>query len=879
MSEKFRHLGLRRFSVAAVLLLAVVFVSRALPAESTASASTIITRLRQAPELLAEVKKSVADKASTQARQLDPTELTDESLFQLIREDARARAWAAQEITAYDSAQSAAPAPAGAGPSPAHQAAAPPPADQEQPRAVARPNPYPGLPSTQELYRQVPNPDGPLPRFGADIFLNGTGNLESLPMDLPVGPEYVLGPGDGLNINMWGSVSQRFTVVIDRRGSVALPESGGLVVAGHSLGDAQNMIQQALSFQFKDARIDVSLTRLRTVRIYVVGDVEHPGAYDVSSLSTPLNALYAAGGPTPRGSLRAVRHYRGQQLIREVDLYELILNGIRSDVERIEPGDTILVPPLGPQVSVLGMVRRPAVYELRSETALADVLELAGGVLVSAALRQISVERIEAHQRRMTLTVTVPDYAGGDREALRKALGGFTVSDGDRVVISEILPFSEQTVYLEGHVFRPGRYSYHPGMDLAEVIRSYRDLLPEPARHAEIVRLAPPDYRPVTMEIDLEQVLEREDPISLQPFDTIRIFGRYEIDPPKVSIYGEVLRPGEYPLSAGMTAAALVRMAGGFKRSAFTEAADLSTYVVQNGANVETVHHTVYIGKALAGDPSADSVLRPKDVLTIRQLAGWNDIAASVAINGEVQYPGTYGIQGGERLSALLKRAGGFRDAAHPEGAVLERVQVKEIAERGRKQLIERIEASGSTAKLSSTASAQEQVALSQAMTQQRAQALAALRSQPATGRLVIKISSDIAAWQNTPGDIELRAGDVLTIPKKPAFVLITGQVYNSAALTYTPGKNAAWYLHQAGGPTEMANKKDMYIIRANGSVVGRGSGSWWGGNVLSVTMRRGDTLVVPEKILGGSRLWKNLLDTAQLTSSMAIAARVATSF
>jgi protein involved in polysaccharide export with SLBB domain len=232
--------------------------------------------------------------------------------------------------------------------------------DQNRPATRPLPNPYPNLPSLQDLYRQIPSGGIALKRFGADIFRNGTGNFDKLPMDLPAGPDYVLGPGDGLNINMWGKLSQKITVIVDRGGRIVLPESGTVVVAGHSLSDAEQIVQKALSTQFKNVRIDVSLTRLRTVRVYVVGDVERPGAYDISSLSTPLNALYAAGGPSGRGSLRTLRHYRGKQLVREVDLYDLMLDGIRSDVERMEQGDTILVPPVGPQVTVAGMVRRPA---------------------------------------------------------------------------------------------------------------------------------------------------------------------------------------------------------------------------------------------------------------------------------------------------------------------------------------------------------------------------------------------------------------------------------------------------------------------------------------------------------------------------------------
>ena len=860
--------------------------SDALPADR------IIEILGQRPELLAKVKTAAAQRMQDEGRLAPDAELTDDALFMRIEQDTSLRVLLTRQLrekglltpSDLDSLASYKAEPPSASRARKKVPAQPaekepgPAGDQNQPQTAERPNPYPGLPALQDLYRQIPSQKGPLQRFGGDIFQTGTGNLESLPMDLPAGSDYILGPGDGLNITTWGSVSQRLTRTVDRQGKVSLPEAGDVVVAGLSVADAQRVVEKALHVQYRDINADLSLTRLRSIRVYVVGDVRRPGAYDISSLSTPLNALYAAGGPTPRGSLRTVRHYRGNRLVREVDLYELLLRGVRSDVARLEPGDTILVPPVGPQVTVAGMVRRPAVYEVKGPTELADVLELAGGVLVSASLRQINVERIEAHERRVTLSVQLP--ASSEKQAVERAVGSFPVQDGDRVTISPILPYSDETVYVEGHVFRPGKYPYHPGIQISELIRSYQDLLPEPADHAEIVRLVPPDHHPVVIEFKLSEVVSGDDPIDLQPFDTIRIFGRYEIDPPKVFIYGEVLRPGKYPLADKMTASDLVHLAGGFKRSAYTQTADIASYVVQHDERVLTRHKTVEIGKALAGDHDLDALLKPGDVLTIRQLSGWKDIGAAVSLSGEVLFPGTYGIEDGEKLSTLLRQAGGFRPEAYPEGAVLERAQVRELEEKSRRELMRRIEIEGGSTKVAASETGPERAALLQTMTEQKEHVLAALRTQPATGRLVIKISGDIERWQNTAADIELRAGDVLTIPKRPSFVLISGQVYSPSAITYTPGKNAGWYLQQAGGPTDLANRKDIYVIRANGGVVGQGSGSGlWKGNVLSAVMRPGDTLVVPEKIITGSSAWKNVLTTAQFVSSMAIAAAAVHSF
>jgi protein involved in polysaccharide export with SLBB domain len=605
-----------------------------------------------------------------------------------------------------------------------------------------------------------------------------------------------------------------------------------------------------------------------------VGDVQRPGAYDISSLSTLLNALYAAGGPTSRGSLRTLRQYRGNKLVREIDLYEFLLRGVRSDADRLLPGDTILVPTIGPQVTVAGMVRRPAIYELKGEQGLKDVLDLAGGVLVSATLRQITVERIEAHERRTMLSVQIPE--GGTEESAAKALAGFRMQDGDQVLVSPILPYNEKTVYLEGHLFRPGKYPYRDGMTVNDLLRSYQDVMPEPADHAEVIRLQPPDFRPITISFSLSEILSGDDPINLQPFDVIRVFSRYEIDPPKVSIYGEVLRPGEYAMASGMTVAGLVNMAGGFKRSAYRETADLSSYVVQDGTNVRTEQKLVEISKALEGDKSTDVTLKPGDVLSIRQLTGWNDIGSSVTVKGEIAHAGTYGIREGERLSSVLKRAGGFRETAYPAGAILERIEVQELGEKTRLELIRRIEST--TTDFKPSLNSQEQMTTFQAMQQQRQEILGSLKSHHASGRLVIKIGSDITKWENTSADVEMRAGDTLLIPKRPGFVLVSGQVFNSSAITYAPGHQAGWYLQQAGGPTQQANRKSIFIIRANGSVLG-GAQGLWKSDVLSTQLQPGDSIVVPEKIVGGSQFWKNLISVAQVASATAITAAVATGF
>ena len=735
------------------------------------------------------------------------------------------------------------------------------PLPDDKPQETQRSNPY-GLLSLQDLYKQIPSAGGSLRRFGSDAFLVGTGNANDSTMDLPTGPDYVLGAGDSLVVNMWGGHSERMSVTVDRQGQIALPEAGTITLNGLTIADAQTAIQKALSRQFQDEHVEISLGRLRSVRVYVVGDVQRPGAYDVSSLSTPLSVLYAAGGPTSRGSLRILLQYRGKELVRKIDLYDFLLHGVRSAVDRLLPGDTILVPPVGPQVTVEGTVHRPAIYELNGEKTLDQVLDLAGGVLATASLKQINVERVEAHERRTMISLQLADGAAG----VQKDLAAFQVQGGDDVVISQILPYNQQAVYLEGHIFRPGKYPFHEGMTLTDLVHSYQDVMPEPAAHAEIVRLQPPDFRPETISFDLPDVLLGNNPIRLQPFDLVRIYSRYEIDSPTVSIEGQVLRPGAYPLSAGMTVADLVRMAGDFNRSAYRDEAGLSSYVVENGQRVLINHSVIAVQKALDGDKSADVKLKPGDVVSIEQLAGWRDIGSSILISGEVEHPGSYGIEEGERLSSVLKRAGGFRATAYPPAAVYERVQVRELGERARQEMIRRIETAPIGTKQGAM-SAQANTELEQSLQQQRVQILTSLRNRPATGRLVVNLSMDVSKWENTPADLQLRAGDTLVIPKRPNFVTVTGQVYNPIAISYVPGKDYSWYLRAGGGVTEFGSKKNIYILRADGSVVPIKHG-WLTSNSTTVRMRPGDTVFVPEKIFGGSPIFQNILGVAQIITA-----------
>lgn len=835
------------------------------------------------------------------------------------------------------------------------------------PRILRQEVPYSGVPALRDLYSQV-QPSPRLVRFGADIFENGAGNVDDLPMDLPLDPDYVLGPGDGITIEVWGGISQRLQRVVDREGKVGLPEVGTVMVAGKSLGAVQTLLQSELRREFQDVRVDVSVARLRSIRVYVVGDVKAPGPYEISSISSPLNAIFMAGGPTERGSIRTIKHYRGKQLIQEVDSYDLILHGTTDQIKRLQAGDTVLVPPIGPEITIEGMVRRPAIYELKSEKNLEQALALAGGPMSSAFLGNIEIERLDPHRNRSMFSLAVPET--DDAEARANIFRAFQIKEGDKIRISAIPAYSERSIYLDGHVYRPGKYAFVEGMKVGDLLKRSGDMLPEPYfAYAEIVRAAPPVFRPQVLSFNLGEALagDTASNIELQPFDTVRIYGRFDfedapkvvvtgevrepgehrisgdmslrdavfaaggvtpnalladaqifrqsdgrtqilsvdlkralegdannniallprdrvlihknlarLDPPAVYIHGQVANPGKYPLGEQMTLTQLVRLAGGFKRGAYTEKADLSRSIKREGERIETERSEVNLAQAFS-DRSADRVLQDGDTISVRQITGFNDLGASIRVDGEVLHASTYGITEGERLSSILLRAGGFRPGAYPQGAVLERVQVREIEERMREDLVRRLEEEEQSLKVTPNLKPQEELSFRQAFFQQQSLILSKLKGTPPIGRVVVRLTGNIADWQNTASDIEVRAGDIITIPKRPNHVLVSGQVYNPTAVSYRPGKSARWYLAQAGGATDLGNRKNIFVIRADGSVVGSGGGvSWWAGDPLDKVLNPGDAIVVPEKILTGNSILKSLAETAQIVSAVAIAASVA---
>jgi protein involved in polysaccharide export with SLBB domain len=421
-----------------------------------------------------------------------------------------------------------------------------------------------------------------------------------------------------------------------------------------------------------------------------------------------------------------------------------------------------------------------------------------------------------------------------------------------------------------GDVRTPGTFRTAGQIHLSDAVHLAGGLSPDAqTQDAQVFRYLP-DGKVKIFSVNLSGALTGDptDNIALAPRDRVLVHRSPDAEQPAtVYVQGEVVKPGRYPLTTNMTVADLIRVGGGLKPSADTQAGDLTHFQWTSQAKLSGEHDPIEIAAALSGDPNANVALHNGDVVTIRQLPGWNDLGASISVKGEVKHPGTYGIRPGERLSSILERAGGFPSGAYPYAAVLQRVQVRELEQKQQNEMVLRLKASQRDLEALPEAEPKQKQAKEAALAQYQT-TLTELSASPPLGRVSIRISSNINHWKNTAADIEVRAGDTLVIPKRPEYVMVSGQVFNPTAVGYRPGKSAKWYLSQSGGPTTLANKKDIFVLRADGSVVGA-KRSMFGGESLNATLLPGDAVIVPEKAISGGPNWQNLFTSAQIASSV----------
>lgn len=730
-----------------------------------------------------------------------------------------------------------------------------------------------------------------LRQYGYNFFANGVTTdviSDELHENVPVDDNYVIGPGDQFSIYLWGKVEKTYPVKVFRDGNIMIPRLGSIQVSGLRYHELKQLLDQRFREYYPEFEMIITMDRLRSIHIYVVGEAKNPGSYTVSTLSTIISALNEAGGPTKNGSLRGIKVFRRGNTVKHFDLYTFFVQGKQIDNIRLMDGDTIFIPVIGPVVGVAGNARRPAIYELAAGETIGDVIDMAGGVLPTGHLQNVVVERIVAHQRRIIKSFNLSQI----HAALPNELS-MPLKDGDVIKVYPVHTQIRQVVYLEGHVKYPRAYELKNDMRLNNLIHSYDDLLPEPfLPRAEIIRLIPPDLHPEIIAFDLGAFLsgEKHQNLRLHDLDRIIIYAREDkTRKPVVTIHGLVNTPGTYPLLRGMTVRDVIFKAGNFKEGAYLENATLSRTLP-----TPTGTHTVKIdfspAKALMDGEEDNLELQSNDAIYIREIPQYSQaLERKVYLEGEFVFPGEYTFSEGERLYSVIERAGGMTAEAYPFGAVFQRESIKEIQRLRLEEYVSKVEEDILTlsAQSAETALSNEQAAIIQQTLTTKKQLLAKMKAAKPAGRMVI----DLVEVLHVPGsnnNFVLQPEDRLIVGKRPDYVNVIGEVYNPTALFALQGKPVGYYLNQVGGMMDSADKKQTYLVKANGVVISKsqegffgiamwdaGKQRWESGGFNSLDVNPGDTIIVPKKveIYPWLRVTK---DVTQILYQIAIAAGVA---
>ncbi len=707
-------------------------------------------------------------------------------------------------------------------------------------------------------------------QFGHDLFSVSPSRFT--PADkVPVGPEYVIGPGDEIRITVWGKVEGKWTVVVDRDGNIALPKVGILGVTGLTFKELKGLLYKEFSQYYASFDMNVSMGTLRTIKVYVVGNAKKPGAYTISSVSTLVNALFDVGGPSKTGGMRGIQVKRGGKTVVHFDLYDLLLRGDKTRDIRLMPEDVIFIPPIGPVAAIAGHVKRAAIYELAGETRIVDLVDMAGGVTAAGYLQRIQLERVYEHEVKIVVDKNLKELNGIENLVLK---------DGDMIKVFPISHTVVNAVTLEGNVVRPGRYQWVDGMKVSDIIKNTdKDLLVETYfDHALIERSMPPDYHREIISFNLGKVVFDKDTAEdklLQPRDILTVYSIWEfLEKPKVRIAGAANRPGEFELRRNMTVSDLVNLAGGVKRYAFLDEAELTRIHITNaGPKTENIRIKL---KAALSKEADDLPLLEDDYLFIRSVPEWQFYRA-VSIAGEVKFPGTYMIKSGERLSALITRAGGFTDKAYLKGAVFTRKNVQEQQQRTIDEMASRLEREllGVGSAKAAVAVSSEEAAIQKAEVDQKRRFIESLKAVKAKGRVsIVLLPPD--KLQKTPYDITLEDGDTIHVPEDPKVVQVIGSVFNQNAYVYDRGKSVSDYIDLSGGYTEDADTKRPYIIKADGRATRPRTGfssllGWMSGHR---DVESGDTVVVPIKLERTAWL-REIKDITQILYQIAVTAGV----
>lgn len=717
---------------------------------------------------------------------------------------------------------------------------------------------------------------GKMTQFGYSFFKKSTSFAPVV--DVPVGPDYIIGPGDTLVLTASGSLEGTFPLEVNRSGEVILPKVGAVRVWGVPFGRVSELLKVSLSQAFRTVQVNVTMGKLRLIKVYLVGEVESPGDYNVSALSTVINALAAAGGPSKNGTLRAIQVIRAGKVAETVDLYDFFLKGDKSRDIRLQPGDTINVPIHGNLVGIGGNVRKPAIYEFIKEINLKELLDIAGGVQASGYLQRIQLSRTVANEMRL-----VEDFNFDPKLTVKEfdaKAASIKLRDMDLVKIMPIDFTVRDQVRLDGYVLRPGGYALKPGMRVKDLIGT-DNILPETYSDIiEITRLVPPDFHPERINVNLEQAMQGNvlDNILLTEFDTVKLFSRWEMEEmPMVKISGEVLKPGKYRLFPKMTLRDLIFAAGNVKKIAYLKSAEVTRNTIdKEGVKFHLIN--IDLDEALKENPKDNIVLENLDEVVVRRIPNWKEETGRYfIISGEVQFPGVYPIQKGEKLSSLIQRAGGYTDKAYMKGAKFSRKSVRELQQIRMDDVIARTEQdlARKQQELASVAASKEELESTRTALAGMKAGVDKLKTVKAEGRISIHLTV-LDELKESPYDLELQGGDSLEVPMSTNSVMVFGEVYNPTTVIQIPGEDLGYYLKKAGGATINSEKDEMYVIRVDGTVESRRETTsflFYDG-FKSMELDAGDTIVVPQ-VIEKVAWMRDLKDIAFILGQTALAAGV----
>ncbi|WP_367864722.1 SLBB domain-containing protein [Pedobacter sp. WC2423] len=650
--------------------------------------------------------------------------------------------------------------------------------------------------------------------FGADLFRNNDIKFEpNLRMATP--KSYVIGPDDQLLIDLTGDNEANYKLPVSPDGTIRLQYVGLISVGGLSIEQATSKIKSLMSRTYpglKNGRtnVAVNLGNIRSIKITILGEVVKPGSYTLSSLSTVFNALSASGGPNQNGSFRNIQVIRNNKIVAAIDVYDFLLKGLQVGNIRLQDQDVINIPVYRTRVEMSGEVKRPALYEVLSRETLEDLIGFAGGFSNKAYTAKIKVLQNTNKERRIT-DINADDFSK------------YNPLNGDKYVVEAILDRFANRVEIAGAVFRPGMYELEKGLTLKQLIQKADGLKEDAFLNRGYISRLNSDNSLALLSFDVDKVSKGTDPdITLRREDKVTISSIFDLrEEYKVDIKGEVRNPGTFDYGDGMTLEALIQMAGGFREGATPGRIEIARRIKNSDASSISAKTADILNVNISRDLKIQDsafVLQPFDIVSVRSSEGYQ-VQQQVRIEGEVLYPGIYTItRKDERISDVIKRAGGLTVLSFAEGASLKRPGQESVRDKNGKII------PGNSSDKNAIDKQEEEMQkmanlkrLQGVGVQDTAQLIQEVKvlGSDLVGIDLVKILKDPASKY----DLLLEDGDVIRVPKQLQTVKVTGEVLRPTNIVYSPNKSMKQYINGAGGFTYNANKKSAYIQYANGSV------------------------------------------------------------